>query len=752
MKTTQVLPGCFHLQGPKASALLGSPAEVLKHLLRQKLQVPRVGILPDVTHVNGVSQMAFEFLGYWFLFVGQGFKNGDRFRILGPAETCERLKEILRLTLLGPSREEMKRWGLSKGRIEMLGDLSDGMALQRDGRVLQVDELFEFVPFPEEGDRRVPLFGGESDCFILPRGGNRYEVSSPEGTQVIDLGFEGEQVRPLVDLTGEVEKPQKLRLKVLGCYSGFDPEGPTTGLLLWVNSNAVLVDVPSGVGRYLRQVGVSKGQVSAILQTHIHDDHSALSEMVLSEHETTLITTREIYECAVAKVAYTIGETPEMVRHLIRFIEVIPGKTYSMFGARWEFFYTIHSIPTIGFRVTVLDEEGKPHTVLHSSDLTHFKGMDDLAAKGVVSREMVDRMKGLVRGDERLVTMDAGGGLIHGEPSDWDPVIARYPATEFLFAHVNPSKVNTDKYPVATPGWARTILPAGNFPQSVLVGVLQGLQLFEVKDHDWINVLLSQGQVAEYPKGAEVVTKGRMGDAFYFVLQGTLDVLDPENPKEPLLATLESGDFFGEMSILRKDRTNANVVSRTPVVLFRLRGDLFLEFVEKNGLMESFQALWTRRPLVASMSLFRDLDPAAKHEISMRARTMTFKGGELIVRQGGKTDEFFLITSGQVKISREEAGREAFSVVLGAGDFFGENVAMGYADRRNASATAVTDLQTLVLSGAELRDMAKRMPILRHKLHLTMKGRGVAPGDLEKALQGQAQGVRASGNEAEPGQ
>jgi len=740
MKITSVLPGCFHLQGPRASALLGSPAEILKHLLRQKLQVPRVGMIPDVSDINGVSQMAFEFLGYWFLFVDQGLSRGEKFRIIGSRSSCERVKEILRLTLLGPTREEMKRWGLSKSRIDMLADMADGMALQKDGRVLQVEELFDFAVYPESGNASTPIFGDSKDDWVRPLGGNRFEIISPDGTQILDLHFEGEQVRPLVDLTGEVEKPEKLRLKTLGCYSGFDPSGPTTGVLLWVNSNAFLVDVPSGVGRYLKQVGVAKDQLTAVIQTHIHDDHSALAEMVLTEHELTMISTREVYECAVAKVAYTIGESPDVVKHLFHFIEIVPGKSYSMFGAQWEFFYTIHSIPTFGFRVTVLDEEGIPHTILHSSDTIHFKGMDQLAERGVVSKEHAQRMKTLVRGDECLAMLDAGGGLIHGEPSDWDSCIAKYPTTEFLFYHVNPAKVDAVKYQVATPGWSKTFLSAQSFPQSVFLGVLKGLKLFEVRDSTWINVILSQGQVVELPTGSEVVTKGRMGDAFYFILNGTLDVLDPEHPGDPLLATLESGDFFGETSIIRGNKTNATVVSRTPVVLFKLRGDLFLEFVEKNGLIESFRSLWKRRPLIQSVSLFRDLDPKAKHEISLRARHLTFQKDEIIVRQGGKTDDFYIITSGQVKISRtEEGGREAFSVLLGAGDFFGENVAMGYTDRRNASVIAMTDLQTLVLSGSELRDMAKRMPILRHKLHLMMKDRGVESKALEMALQELAQ-------------
>jgi len=406
-----------------------------------------------------------------------------------------------------------------------------------------------------------------------------------------------------------------------------------------------------------------------------------------------------------------------------------------MYGATWEFFYTVHSIPTVGFRVTVNDEKGKPHTILHSSDLDHYKGMDQLVQTGAISQEHCDRMKNLVRGDECLAMIDAGGGMIHGEPSDWDRIMAQNPGTEFLFYHVNPSKLDTSKYQVAKPGWGKTYLKERIFYQSVYTGMIQALKLFEVKDPSWLNILFSQGQVVEFPAQSEVVKKGQEGDSFYFILSGTLDVLDQENKKEVLLATLESGDFFGEMSIINRSKTIATVITRAPVVLLKLAGDLFLEFVENNDLKESFSSLWKRRPLISSVEIFRNLDPTAKHEISLLAKNLSFKKDEVIVRQGGKTEDFYIVSSGRVEISRKnDSGKVVFSTEMKAGDFFGENVAMGYADKRNASATALTEVTALVISSKELRDLAKRMPILRHQLHVVMKKRGVPDEILEKGI------------------
>ena len=94
------------------------------------------------------------------------------------------------------------------------------------------------------------------------------------------------------------------------------------------------------------------------------------------------------------------------------------------------------------------------------------------------------------------------------------------------------------------------------------------------------------------------------------------------------------------MSIINKSKTNASVISRTPVILFKLPGDLFLEFVEKNDLKERFSSLWRRRPLISSVTIFSELDPTAKHEISLLAKNQTFHKGDLIVRQGAKRKTF----------------------------------------------------------------------------------------------------------------
>ncbi len=726
MEITQIVPGCCHLETEDKAALFASPPEIFKFILRAKKKVPQTGILPDISYINGVSQIALEFLGYWFLFVEQGYAKKRRFRIIGTPEMCARVKETLRITLLGPSREEMKRWKLSKTRIEMLAAMMDHMALKRDDKILQVDELFEFLPFPEDGVAGVPLFAG-SEALVWRLGDNRFKILADGKQEKIDLNFSGEQLPLLAKPSDELELPQILRAKFLGSYSGFDPSGPTTGMVMWVNYNVFLVDGPVGTSAYLQRLGIPKSDINGVILTHVHDDHCTLVDMILSEQTVNIISTREIYESMLIKLSNILGEPLDQVRNYVAFTEVIPGKTYRMYGAQWEFFYTVHSIPTIGFRVSVTGSDGKDMHLLHSSDTTNFEGLNHMKKAGAITAEHHSRMINLVRGDESLVMIDGGGPPIHGVPSDYDAAIKKNKNTDFLFYHVNPDKVEDKRYQVATPGWAKTYLAGKSLQQSLLMKLLTALQLFEISDHAWMNILLAQGSVVELPPGQDVVKQGQEGDAFYFVLSGSQQVLDPRQDPPAVLALLEAGDFFGEMSIIRGAKRNATVRTHSASVLFKLPGELFLEFMEANGLKEKFERIWLRRPIISEVKIFRDLHPHAKHEISLLAEQTTYSQKDYIVRQGGKTDDFYIITKGHVDVVKKDAkGREAMRIVLQRGDFFGENVAMGYTDKRNASIVASSSsVETLKIPGRELRRLAETIPVLQHQLHLVMRERGL---------------------------
>jgi len=83
------------------------------------------------------------------------------------------------------------------------------------------------------------------------------------------------------------------------------------------------------------------------------------------------------------------------------------------------------------------------------------------------------------------------------------------------------------------------------------------------------------------PRDAVVVRQGDVGDRFYLVVEGLVDVLEGGVHKR----TLAAGEGFGEIALLRDVRRTATVRARGDVVLLALDRDTFLEGV--TGLSRS---------------------------------------------------------------------------------------------------------------------------------------------------------------------
>jgi CRP-like cAMP-binding protein len=81
-----------------------------------------------------------------------------------------------------------------------------------------------------------------------------------------------------------------------------------------------------------------------------------------------------------------------------------------------------------------------------------------------------------------------------------------------------------------------------------------------------IEHIADAGEVERFDPTEVVVAEGSYGDALYLVLSGKLEVAKAGHP----LATLDPGEFFGEMSLLEPAPRSATVTALAPSYLFRL--------------------------------------------------------------------------------------------------------------------------------------------------------------------------------------
>jgi CRP/FNR family transcriptional regulator, cyclic AMP receptor protein len=105
---------------------------------------------------------------------------------------------------------------------------------------------------------------------------------------------------------------------------------------------------------------------------------------------------------------------------------------------------------------------------------------------------------------------------------------------------------------------------------------------------------------------------------------------------------------------------------------------------------------------LAHVPLFSALSKRDLEFLASRIDEVQLKPGQTVIREGQPTESFFILTSGNVQVTR---GAKPVAR-LGPGEFFGE---IGMLDRGPASATVVADgpVAAMVLSHAQFRDAIK---------------------------------------------
>ncbi|KAG3054175.1 hypothetical protein PC121_g16412 [Phytophthora cactorum] len=97
--------------------------------------------------------------------------------------------------------------------------------------------------------------------------------------------------------------------------------------------------------------------------------------------------------------------------------------------------------------------------------------------------------------------------------------------------------------------------------------------------------------------------------------------------------------------------------------------------------------------------IFSTLSSYEKMTVADALRVQFVGAGDVILTEGSRGDDFYIIAGGEVKCTR---GGEEVSARLGAGDFFGE-LALIHDDVRQATVTAMRKTKLLVLDRATFK-------------------------------------------------
>lgn len=156
------------------------------------------------------------------------------------------------------------------------------------------------------------------------------------------------------------------------------------------------------------------------------------------------------------------------------------------------------------------------------------------------------------------------------------------------------------------------------------------------------------------PGGGTIFSEGDLGTEMFVIQSGSVDILKRVHGEETLLATLEKGDFFGEMSILEDVPRTADARARVDCEIVRIDQSTFDEMLRNNGEIAvrmlrklSRRLRETTLLLEQSTGVPRSLDESAEFLSSVGDRHEIYR----LVPDGGGED-FYLNRDGDTTVGR----------------------------------------------------------------------------------------------------
>ncbi|MBA3457566.1 MAG: cyclic nucleotide-binding domain-containing protein [Deltaproteobacteria bacterium] len=95
---------------------------------------------------------------------------------------------------------------------------------------------------------------------------------------------------------------------------------------------------------------------------------------------------------------------------------------------------------------------------------------------------------------------------------------------------------------------------------------------------DQLARLARAGEIESYNPAESIVVEGSLGDALFLILSGQVAV----HRGAQTFATLQGGEFFGEMSLVEPAPRSASVTAMSATFLFRLPHDNLRELISDD--------------------------------------------------------------------------------------------------------------------------------------------------------------------------
>src|SRR5213080_1300353 len=155
--------------------------------------------------------------------------------------------------------------------------------------------------------------------------------------------------------------------------------------------------------------------------------------------------------------------------------------------------------------------------------------------------------------------------------------------------------------------------------------ILRGEPLFQCLSDDQIDNLVKQSDLNHFGRGERVIEEGAEGDSMFILLRGAAEVSVAKNGSTIPVASLRSGDCFGEMSLLTGEKRSATVKADGDCYIMEISKDVMADVIRDSpDCLRKLSELLAKRKMETEGILKDVATSSADQAAKQREYTATF--------------------------------------------------------------------------------------------------------------------------------
>jgi CRP-like cAMP-binding protein len=696
--------GGYLVDSPEGYLQFGSPPETIKDTMALPKSVPLVFVLPRALFDwrKGVNLADLEFPIYYNFFIRK-----QKTRIICTQEQAGRLVRALQEALFGPIELSLGGDAFGAGKETYLPDLASEMRYFR-GKIRFRDVLS--LGYLRDGQYSL----GSVRISLDAAGDFQLDFAGKPAAKVPGI-LECQPMYQIGQRLPEPFRPPLFGVTCLGPSHGFDPTANTSGFIIWLNHTGIMIDPPINSTEWLEASNVNPKLIDSIILTHCHADHDAGTlQKILEEGKVTVYSTKTVMKSFLAKYSSLTGEPVSYLLSLFDFRPVYIGKPVYMHGARFRFYYTLHSIPAIGFTLDFQDQ-----SFAYSSD---HQG-DPALQRQLLEQKVIDgerfRQLAAFPWDRKVIYHESGIPPLH-TPIAWLASLPKRVQKKTVVYHIaakdfpKNTSLTLASFGIENTLYFKTRAPFYERSYEVLE-VLKRLDFLESLPVNKVQEFVSIISEQRYAKGSHILRKGDPGHQFFVIRSGNVSILDEGLVERKILGAYE---YFGEVALLSEVPRTADVVAETEVEVYAIQKDQFLSFIYGTRFEKTLRRLVANRSsetwnLMASSLYLQKLTTYQKTWLESILAPRDLRGPGVLVREGVSPEQFFIIRSGRAAVSRGER----LLAGLRDGDFIGSLSRISRQETSPYTISYPEDLSLFAVSREDVTDFIQGNPGTAMKLN-----------------------------------